>query len=87
MVRRYIPDFIIKLANGEFLILEIKGQDDPQVQAKKDALDKWVKAVNEHGGFGAWHSGIAFELAEVPLIIAGAIASSSEAGKGGELPD
>lgn len=79
VVRRYIPDFIIKLTNGEFLILEIKGQDDPQVQAKKDALDKWVKAINEHGGFGTWHSGIAFELAEVPRIIATAIASSSKA--------
>lgn len=79
VVRKYIPDFIIKLTSGEFLILEIKGQDSPQARAKKAALDEWVQAVNEHGGFGTWHSGIAFELKEVPRIITAAAASSSKA--------
>ena len=87
VVRRYIPDFIIKLTNGELLVLEIKGQDDPQVQAKKDALDEWIEAVNEHGGFGIWHSGIAFELREVPRIIADAIASSNKASNGEKTLD
>ena len=75
VVRKYIPDFIIKLTNGEFLILEIKGQRSPEVQAKKKALDEWVQAVNEHGGFGTWHSGIAFKLTAVPRIIAATAAS------------
>ncbi|MBI5277350.1 MAG: DEAD/DEAH box helicase family protein [Burkholderiales bacterium] len=52
--RRYIPDFLIRLQSGKNLVLEIKGQDSPQDQAKRAALDMWVKAVNAHGGFGTW---------------------------------
>jgi len=33
-------------------LLEIKGVDSPQDQAKRAALAQWVQAVNEHGGFG-----------------------------------
>jgi len=36
------------------LVLEIKGQDSPQDQAKRAALAQWVEAVNAHGGFGTW---------------------------------
>ena len=35
-------------------LLEIKGLDSPQDQAKRAALAQWVQAVNEHGGFGTW---------------------------------
>jgi len=35
-------------------LLEIKGVDSPQDQAKRAALAQWVQAVNEHGGFGTW---------------------------------
>ena len=35
-------------------LLEIKGVDSPQDQAKRAALAQWVQAVNEHGGFGIW---------------------------------
>ncbi|MEO5607573.1 MAG: type III restriction endonuclease subunit R, partial [Polaromonas sp.] len=52
--RKYIPDFLIRYESGKTLVLEIKGQDSPQDQAKRAALDQWVKAVNEHGGFGTW---------------------------------
>jgi len=36
------------------LVLEIKGLDSPQDQAKRAALAQWVEAVNVHGGFGTW---------------------------------
>ena len=52
--RKYIPDFLVRYANGKTLVLEIKGEDSPQNQAKRDALAQWVKAVNAHGGFGTW---------------------------------
>jgi type III restriction enzyme len=54
VVRKYRPDFLIRLASGESVILEVKGQDLEQDQVKRRFLDEWVKAVNEHGGFGAW---------------------------------
>jgi type III restriction enzyme len=52
--RKYIPDFFVRYTSGKTLILEIKGQDTPQDQAKRRALDQWIEAVNAHGGFGMW---------------------------------
>jgi type III restriction enzyme len=52
--RKYIPDFLIRYMSGKTLVLEIKGEDSPQDQAKRAALALWVQAVNEHGGFGTW---------------------------------
>ena len=51
---RYMPDFIAVLDNGLQLIVEIKGQygDDADVKAK--AAQRWVKAVNQVGGFAQW---------------------------------
>jgi type III restriction enzyme len=67
--RRYIPDFLVKLANGKTLALEIKGEDSPQNQAKRDALAEWVTAVNSAGGFGKWAWGVAFEPIQVQDIL------------------
>jgi len=54
IVRKFYPDYLIKLANGKTLALEVKGQDSPQNKAKRDALDIWVKSIVEKGGFGEW---------------------------------
>lgn len=67
--RRYVPDFLIKLANGKTLILEIKGEDSPQNRAKRDSLAEWVAAVNAAGGFGSWAWSVAFQPAEVHDIL------------------
>jgi type III restriction enzyme len=52
--RKFVPDFLIRLANGKHLVLEIKGEDSDQNCNKRMALDTWVRAVNERGGFGSW---------------------------------
>ena len=52
--RRFVPDFLIELANGKRLVLEIKGEDSDQNRVKRMALDAWVRAVNARGGFGTW---------------------------------
>ncbi len=52
--RKYIPDFLVRYVTGKTLVLEIKGVDSPQDQAKRAALAQWVEAVNVHGGFGTW---------------------------------
>ena len=67
--RRYIPDFLIKLANGKTLILEIKGEDSEQNKAKRAALAAWVAGVNQKGGFGVWSWDVAFEMAKVQDIL------------------
>jgi type III restriction enzyme len=67
--RRFLPDFIVRLANGKTLVLEIKGEDSPQNEAKRDALKLWVDAVNSKGGFGTWCWDVAFEPAQVHDIL------------------
>ena len=42
---------IIRLKTGNSLVLETKGQDTDQDKTKREFLDQWIKAVNEHGGF------------------------------------
>ncbi|MEI1249883.1 BPTD_3080 family restriction endonuclease [Rhizobium aouanii] len=67
--RRYLPDFLVRFANGRTLVLEIKGINSPQNQAKRDALDEWIKAINTAGGFGLWSADVAFQPAEIQDII------------------
>ena len=45
VIHNYIPDFLIKLDNGTTLVLEVKGQMNSQAEAKRKALDEWIKAV------------------------------------------
>ncbi|MCW1383924.1 DEAD/DEAH box helicase family protein [Novosphingobium sp. KCTC 2891] len=68
--RRYIPDFLVRLENGKTLALEIKGTDNQQNKAKREALDEWVRAINSAGGFGQWSWDVAFDPARVNDIVA-----------------
>jgi type III restriction enzyme len=54
MVRKYRPDFLVRLKNADMLVIETKGQDTEQDRIKQRYLDEWVQAVNAHGGFGRW---------------------------------
>lgn len=67
--RRYVPDFLVRLANGKTLVLEIKGVDSEQNRVKRGALDAWVKAVNQKGGFGVWCWDVAFEAHQAHDIL------------------
>ncbi len=67
--RRYIPDFFIRMKNGNTLVLEVKGEDSEQNKAKRAALDAWTKAINEKGGFGTWSWDVAFEPAQIHDLI------------------
>lgn len=67
--RRYVPDFLVHLAGGKILALEIKGTDSPQNRAKCEALNEWVEAINMAGGFGTWSWDIAFNPNEVHDIV------------------
>jgi type III restriction enzyme len=73
IVRKYRPDFIIQLKAGEFLILETKGKETLRDKTKHKFLNEWVKAVNEHGGFGNWKWAVSRNPADVEMIIEEAI--------------
>ena len=50
----YIPDYLVRMANGVTLLLEIKGQEDNQDKAKHDSARRWISAVNNWGKLGKW---------------------------------
>jgi type III restriction enzyme len=66
---KYRPDFLIRLTTGTNFVLEIKGQNTPKDQTKRRYLDEWVKAVNEHGGFGKWRAGLCLNPSDLPTVI------------------
>lgn len=65
VVHKYYPDFLIKLKNNVMLVLEIKGKDSEQNKAKREYLDRWIKAVNDDGSYGTWVWDVAFRQTEV----------------------
>ncbi|HET9178301.1 MAG TPA: DEAD/DEAH box helicase family protein [Terriglobia bacterium] len=68
-VRKYRPDFLIRLRNGAMLVLEVKGQDSQENQTKREFLDEWVEAVNGHGGFGRWACDVSRHPMDIPGIL------------------
>jgi type III restriction enzyme len=69
VIKKYRPDFLIRLKTGETLVLEVKGQDTQQNQTKRKALDEWTKAVTAHGGFGRWRWAVSFDPGDLPDIL------------------
>lgn len=50
----YEPDFIVRLRNSVNLVLEIKGKQHEDTDAKHQAAKRWVCAVNYWGRLGKW---------------------------------
>lgn len=69
IVRKYRPDFIIKLKTGGFLVLETKGQDTQRDKTKRAFLNEWVEAVNQHGGFGKWSWAVSHNPSDLADIL------------------
>jgi type III restriction enzyme len=70
IVRKYRPDFLIKLKNGKMMILEVKGMDSQQNKTKRAFLDEWIKAVNEYKGFGEWSWDVSRNPSDIKRILA-----------------
>jgi type III restriction enzyme len=78
VVRKYRPDFLVRLSNGDMLVLETKGQDTEQDQVKRRYLDEWTQAVNAHGAFGRWRLAVAKNPGEIrDVLIQGADATAA----------
>jgi type III restriction enzyme len=69
VVRKYRPDFLVRLANGDMLVLETKGQQTEQDQVKRQYLEEWIQAVNAHGAFGRWRCAAARIPGEIRDIL------------------
>ncbi len=66
---KFRPDYLIRLTNGVRLVVETKGHFTAKDETKRRYLAEWISAVNEHGGFGKWASGMALKPSDVPKII------------------
>ncbi len=68
----YFPDFIVRLSDETHLILEVKGQQQAQDEAKHQAAQRWVSAVNRWGQLGRWK----FAVTRNPQTLRQALAAS-----------
>ena len=69
VVRKYFPDFLIRLTNGRVLVLETKGQETRRDKEKRKALAEWIDAVNGLGEYGEWCCDVSYNVADVDGII------------------
>lgn len=69
-VRKYRPNFLIRLKNGNFLILDTtNSQESQQDVIKRKSLDEWVMAVNRYRCFGKWLFAVSKNSANIVEII------------------
>ena len=69
VVRKYWPDFLIRLVNGSMLVLEVKGKEREEDVTKRRYLEDWCRAVTDHGGFGRWECAVSRTPADVHDIL------------------
>jgi type III restriction enzyme len=77
VIRKFYPDFILRLVNGDYMVLETKGVDSQQNKTKREYLNEWINAVNNHGGFGKWHWDVSFDPSDIKSLILKALLSST----------
>jgi len=68
VVKKFRPDFLVKLVNELMLVLEVKGRDTQDNRTKREFLAEWVSGVSSHGGFGRWAADVSFnpdDLADI----------------------
>lgn len=72
---KYRPDFLVKLSNDKILVIETKGEEDQKDKVKREAMREWIRAVNQHGGFGKWHHepAVSKRPDDIPFILERAI--------------
>src|SRR3989441_8569257 len=69
VIRKFRPDYLVRLANCKMLVLEVKGQDNQEQQTKREFLAEWVRAVNGHAGFGAWAADVSRHPSDIHEIL------------------
>ena len=73
VVKKYLPDWLIQLKSGDFLVLETKGEETEKDEAKYVYMKEWIDAVNEDGRFGRWM----FEVSRSPSDVKDLLAKAS----------
>ena len=53
-MHRHVPDFLVELGDGTFLVVEVKGLEREQDRSKEAGARRWIDAVNHWGKLGRW---------------------------------
>ncbi len=53
-MHQHVPDFVVEVTDGSFLLIEVKGQEREQDRSKEAGARRWVSAVNHWGRLGRW---------------------------------
>jgi type III restriction enzyme len=69
VVRKYLPDFLVRFTNGDHLILEIKGLERDKDKEKWAYLDEWCKAVTSTQRYGKWTWGVSKDPNELKGLL------------------
>ena len=69
VVRKYWPDYLIRLVDGTMLVLEVKGREREEDRTKRRYMEEWCEAVNAHGGFGRWDCAVSWQAGDVHDIL------------------
>ncbi|MBU2228424.1 MAG: DEAD/DEAH box helicase family protein, partial [Proteobacteria bacterium] len=64
------PDYVVRLRNGQTLILEMKGEEDDQDRQKYQAARRWVAAINNWGRLGGWDFAVYRDPQLLPTMLA-----------------
>jgi type III restriction enzyme len=51
---QHVPDFLVELNDGTFLVVEVKGLEREQDRSKEAGARRWIAAVNHWGKLGQW---------------------------------
>jgi len=51
---QHVPDFVVELVDGSFLLVEVKGLEREQDRSKEAGARRWIDAVNHWGRLGRW---------------------------------
>lgn len=70
VVRKYRPDFLVRLVNGDMLVLETKGHLREEDRAKVRYLEEWAEAVTADGRFGKWRCALVQRPGEIRDVVA-----------------
>lgn len=68
-VAKYRPDFLIRLNSGVLLVLEVKGQQNPQTDAKHEYMHAWIAAVNATQQYGQWAFAVSYQPSDIADIL------------------
>ena len=68
----YVPDFLVRRDDGLNIVLETKGFDR-LADVKQQAAQRWVAAVNAHGGYGRW----AYRMVRDPNAVSTVISTAT----------